>query len=366
MANEATRTPASSHVTEALNVLVLHTLDQSGPLSGYRIATLLDRFVGPKDASLDLPTLYSAILQQKQRGLVSVSFEPHEGRRVRTYALTPRGLRYLRSAKVAWAQSASLLSGLLEEQDRQRRELELAREVQAHFLPSLAPAAGLDLDIAGRYQPAREVGGDYYDVIRLSDTAVALALGDVSGKGIAAALLMATLRAFVRSQPGNPAQLASDMTRLNYLLHESCTRNRFASLFYAVSDVTHEHLLYVNAGHPPPVLLGPGANATPTLLRSGGPVLGLLPDCTYDVGCVTFSTGSVLVAYSDGLSEACSPNGADWGDEGVTAAVSGGRRLPASALADSVLAAVTRFTAGAPQQDDMTLLVARRTDSAVP
>jgi sigma-B regulation protein RsbU (phosphoserine phosphatase) len=355
---------ASSQVAEALNVLVLHTLERSGPLNGYRIATLLERFVGPQDAPLDLPTLYSAILRQKQRGLLSASFTAWEGRKVRTYSVTPRGRRYLKSAKVAWEQSASLLSGLLEEQDRQKRELELAREVQAHFLPSLAPAAGLELDMAGRYRPAREVGGDYYDVIRLSDTAVALALGDVSGKGIAAALLMATLRAFVRSQPGNPEQLAADMSRLNHLLRESCTSNRFATLFYAVYDATQADLVYVNAGHLPPVLLGP-SDTTPIQLRSGGPVLGLLPDCTYEVGRVRFDAGSVLVAYSDGLTEACDTTGSDWGEERLIAAMRSRRTHSAGGLADHLLAEVTRFMADGPQQDDMTLLVARRVGSAV-
>jgi len=371
MPNGVARPVASSQVAEALNVLVLHTLEKSGPLHGYRIATLLDRFVGPEDAPLDLPTLYSAILRQKQRGLLSASFSTWEGRKVRTYTITPRGRRYLKSASVAWEQSASLLSGLLEEQDRQKRELELAREVQAYFLPSLTPASGLGLDMAGRYRPAREVGGDYYDVIRLSDTAVALALGDVSGKGIAAALLMATLRAFVRSQPGNPEQLAADMSRLNHLLRESCVSNRFATLFYAVYDATQSDLVYVNAGHLPPVVLDSAADTAPIQLRSGGPVLGLLPDCTYEVGRVRFDAGSVLVAYSDGLTEACDPTGSDWGDERLisTARKLRSRRTQSVAvLADHLMAEVTRFVAGGPQQDDMTLLVAqraRRMESAV-
>ena len=354
---------SSAHLADALNVLVLHTLEQSGPLNGYRIARLLDRFVGPEDAPLDLPTLYASILQQKQRGLISVGSADYQGRRVRTYAITARGRRYLKNASVAWAQSAALLGGLLEEQDRQRRELELAREVQAHFLPSRAPAAGPGLEVAGRYRPAREVGGDYYDVIRVSDTAVALTLGDVSGKGIAAALLMATLRALVRSQLGNPAELAADVSRLNALLYESCPRNRFASLFYAVYDVTRSELFYVNAGHLPPFLLEP-ASARPRLLLSGGPVLGLLPECTYDVGRVPFARGSGLVAYSDGVTESCNPAGLEWGEERLAAAVTSARGLPAHAAADRLLAAVTRFVGDGPQLDDMTLFVARRVEGA--
>ncbi len=350
---------ASSQVAEALNLLVLHTLERSGPLHGYRIATFLDRFVGPQDAPIDLRTLYSAILQQNQRGLLSASSTNCEGRMIRTYAITPRGRRYLKSARIAWEQSASLLGGLLEEQGRQRRELELARQVQAHFFSSLALPTGLGLEVAGRYRPAREVGGDYYDIIRLSDTAVALTLGDVSGKGIAAALLMATLRAFVRSQPGDPGQLAALMSRLNDLLHESCPGARYASLFYAVHDVTRAELVYVNAGHPPPVLLGPAADATPIRLQTGGTVLGLLPDATYDVGRVPLAAGSVLVTYSDGLTEACSTLGSDWGEGRLISAIRSGRTRSAGVLADHLLAEVTRFMADGPQQDDMTLLVVR-------
>lgn len=350
----------SSQVAEALNVLVLHTLERSGPLNGYRIATLLDRFVGPEDAPLDLPTLYSAILQQKQRGLLSASSVSCEGRSVRTYEITAQGRRYLKSARVAWEQSASLLSGLLEEQGRQKRELELAREVQTYFFSSLAPTAGLGLDLAGRYRPAREVGGDYYDIIRLSDTSVALTLGDVAGKGVAAALLMATLRAFVRSQPGDPEQLAALMSRLNGLLYESSAGNRFASLFYAVYDVRQGDLVYVNAGHPPPVLHDSTADTTSTQLVTGGPVLGLLPDSTYEVGREQLGPGSVLVAYSDGLTEACNTSGSDWGEARLVSAIRRARTRSAGALADHLLGEVTRFTADGPQQDDMTLLVAQR------
>jgi sigma-B regulation protein RsbU (phosphoserine phosphatase) len=334
----------------------------SGPARSTAIGSrrCWSRLVGPEDASLDLTTLYAAILQQKQRGLLRAGSSSCEGRRVRTYDITPQGRRYLKSAKVAWEQSASLLSGLLEEQGRQRRELELAREVQTHFFSSLALPIGLGLDIAGRYRPARDVGGDYYDVIRLSDTAVSLTLGDVSGKGIAAALLMATLRAFVRSQPCDPEQLAALMSRLNHLLHESCTSARFASLFYAVYDTTHAQLVYVNAGHLPPVLVDPAADAAPVRLDRGGPVLGLLPGCTYEVGRVQVSPGSVLVAYTDGLTEACSTTGADWGEDGLTSAIRSARTRSAGGLADHLLSEVTRFMAGGPQQDDMTLLVARR------
>jgi sigma-B regulation protein RsbU (phosphoserine phosphatase) len=296
--------------------------------------------------------------------MVSVRSGARDGRRVRTYAITPRGRQYLKSARIAWERSASLLSGLLDEQARQRRELDLAREVQTHFFSSLAPAAGLGLDVAGRYRAAREVGGDYYDVIPLSDAAVALVVGDVSGKGIAAALLMATLRALVRSQPGDFVELTALMSRLNGLLCESCTSNRFASLFYAVYDTIGADLVYVNAGHPPPVVVDPDPDATPIPLRSGGPVLGLLPDCTYEVGRVRLAAGSVLVAYSDGLTEACNPSGADWGEDGLIAAIRTGLTRSAGRLADHLLAEVTRFMADGPQQDDMTLLVARRLAAA--
>ncbi|MCC7009725.1 MAG: SpoIIE family protein phosphatase [Acidobacteria bacterium] len=360
MANEAARLRTKPRVAEALDVLVLHLLERSGPLHGYRIAALLERVVGPEDATFDLPTLYSAILQQKQRGLLSATFAECEGRRVKTYAITARGRRYLKSARIAWERSASLLGGLLEEQRRQRRELELAREVQTHFFSSLAPAASLGLDVAGRYRPARHVGGDYYDIIRLSDTAVALTLGDVAGKGLFAALLMATLRAFVRSQRSGAEQLGALMSRLNHLLRESCPRDRFATLFYAVYESTGADLVYVNAGHHPPLLLDPAAGAGLLRLDRGGPVLGLLPNCTYETGSAPFAAGSVLVAYTDGVTEACDANGSDWGEERLAAAIRRGCTASADALADWLLSDVTRFMADGHQEDDMTLLVARR------
>ena len=361
MANEATAAAGAFQVAEALNVLVLHTLDSAGPLDGYRIATRLERLVGPAEAPLDLRTLYASILQQTQRGLLSASVTSCEGRKVRTYTITPRGRRYLKGARLAWDRSASLLSSLVEEQDRQRRELELAREVQTHFFSSLAPVPDLGLDIAGRYRPAREVGGDYYDIIRLSDTSVALTLGDVSGKGIAAALLMATLRAFVRSQPSRPEDLATIMARLNQLLHQSCTGARYASLFYAVYDTTRADLVYVNAGHPPPVVLDAAAEGTTAeRLDAGGPVLGLLPEATYEIGRAPFNIGDVLVAYSDGLTEACNATGADWGETRLMSATCDARTRSADGLADHLVSAVARFAGQGPQQDDMTVLIARR------
>ena len=277
--------------------------------------------------------------------------------------ITPRGRRYLKSASVAWEQSASLLSGLLEEQDRQKRELELAREVQAYFLPSLAPAAGLGLDMAGRYRPAREVGGDYYDVIRLSDTAVALALGDVSGKGIAAALLMATLRAFVRSQPGNPEQLAADMSRLNHLLRESCTSNRFATLFYAV---------YNAPGRPRVRECGTSSSDAAGCLPRTRPPSSFVAEALCWACCLTApmrwgafdSTPEACWLSSDGLTEACNRTESDWGEERLISAMRSKRTQSAAVLADHLMAEVTRFVAGGPQQDDMTLLVAQRAQRA--
>jgi sigma-B regulation protein RsbU (phosphoserine phosphatase) len=360
MATEAAGFVAGSAPASALDVLVLHTLERCGPLNGYRIATMVEQVVGPRDGALDLPTLYSAILQQKQRGLLSATVSTCDGRQVRTYAITPRGRRFLKNATVAWERSASLLSGLLEEQGRQRRELELAREVQTHFFSSLPRSGDLKIDIAGRYRPARELGGDYYDIVRLSETAIALTLGDVCGKGVAAALLMATLRAYVRSQPSTPDQLPALMSRLNHLLRESCPAGRFASLFYAVYDVTQPHLMYVNAGHHAPVLVNASAEAAPALLESSGPVLGLLSDATYEVGEVAFPAGSVMVAYTDGLTEACDASGSEWGQARLICRARTGRGLSADVLADQLLDDVTRFVADGPQHDDMTLLVARR------
>jgi sigma-B regulation protein RsbU (phosphoserine phosphatase) len=247
------------------------------------------------------------------------------------------------------------------ERERRQRELEIAREVQQRLFPQAFPAVR-GLDYAGACRPALEVGGDYYDFLELSPTELGIAIGDVSGKGIPAALLMATLRAFLRGQTiGGEKNLAEMMCNLNALVYESSATNRYATFFFGRYNSATNVLAYVNAGHNPPMVLRACGRQLPDVIRldTGGPVIGLLPTCMYELGNITLEKGDLLIAFTDGVSEAMNINDQEWGEERLIEAVMSGRTLAPSALISNVLAAADAFVGDASQHDDMTLVVAR-------
>jgi sigma-B regulation protein RsbU (phosphoserine phosphatase) len=246
--------------------------------------------------------------------------------------------------------------------EKHRRELEIAHEVQERLFPQeYPPIAGLDY--AGACRPALGVGGDYYDFILLSKTGLGIAIGDVSGKGIPAALLMATLRAYLR---GQTIQHQTDLTvviaNLNRLVYESSAPNRYATFFYAEFDAESRVLNYVDAGHNPPMVFRRADDGRNVVrLETGGPVIGLMEDCCYRQGRVALEPGDVLVAYTDGISEAMNASDDEWGEERLMDAVRANRMLPARALIDRLMVSADAFVGGAPQHDDMTLVVVRAT-----
>jgi sigma-B regulation protein RsbU (phosphoserine phosphatase) len=244
--------------------------------------------------------------------------------------------------------------------EKQKRELEIAHDVQQRLFPQELPALP-GVDYAGACRPALGVGGDYYDFILLSKTVLGIAIGDVSGKGIPAALLMATLRAYLRGQTAQrPTDLTAVMANLNRLVYESSAANRYATFFYAELDACSRALHYVNAGHNPPMVFRHNCGGREVLrLDTGGPVIGLMEDCVYCQGQIVLEPGDVLVAYTDGISEAMNGSDAEWGEEQLMEAVWPNRTAPAAGLIDRIMASADAFVAGAPQYDDMTLVVVR-------
>ena len=249
----------------------------------------------------------------------------------------------------------------VEARTKQARDIEIARDVQQRLLPQeFPPIPGLDY--AGTCRAALGVGGDYFDFIPLSKTRLGVAIGDVSGKGIPAALLMASLRAYLRGAQTihHQADLTEVMRNLNMLVYESSAANRYATFFYGELDVPSRVLTYVNAGHNPPMLFrGAGDGSDVVRLDTGGPVIGLIEHCVYQQGSVTLTAGDVLVAYTDGISEAMNAANEEWGEDCLMAAVAPKRATSAVALIDSLINSADAFVAGAPQHDDMTLLIVR-------
>jgi sigma-B regulation protein RsbU (phosphoserine phosphatase) len=242
------------------------------------------------------------------------------------------------------------------QRERLSREMEIAREVQERLFPQEIPAIA-GVDCAGKCRPAFAVGGDYYDFIGLSDGKLGIAIGDISGKGISAALLMASLRASLRGQTLAPHPgLAGLMNNVNQLVYEASTSNRYATVFYGQYDRATRRLDYVNAGHNPPVVL---RGAEILRLEATGPVVGLLADAPYQQAYCQILAGDILIAFTDGMSEALTIDDEEWGEERMIAAAQSCRALPPAAMIDSLMLSADAFAAGAPQHDDMTLVIMR-------
>jgi serine phosphatase RsbU (regulator of sigma subunit) len=250
-----------------------------------------------------------------------------------------------------------LLQQLREQEERRTQDLKQAAEIQRGILPRGAPAvAGVDL--AGHNAPSRTVGGDYYDFITYPDGRVAVVLADVAGKGMSAALLMSNLQARVQILAEDPSDLAGLMQRLDQSIAANSPENRFVTMFFGLIDPAAGSLDYSNAGHNPPLLIRKSGEQEP--LEAMGTVLGVIPEIGYEEKREEFRPGDMLVIYSDGVTEAESPAGEEFGEQRLADMLVANREKPAAEIVEHVIQAVAEWIAGAPPADDVTLLVARR------
>jgi len=254
------------------------------------------------------------------------------------------------------------ISGLLEESKKRQRlenELSIASEVQNQLFPQKVPSVqGVELEAINK--AARTVSGDYYDFIQLSPTHLAIALADISGKGISAALLMASLQAALRSQllsPGSEQMSTGDLVgRLNMHMVRNTADDRFATFFIAVYDCKTRTLRYTNAGHLPGFLI---SNGTSKHLDKGGMVLGVMEDYVYEEGSVLVPPNALLVEYSDGLVEPENVYGEEFGIRRLQEAAIRVQSSAPRVVGESLMMAAEEW-AGTPEQaDDMTVVVAR-------
>jgi sigma-B regulation protein RsbU (phosphoserine phosphatase) len=280
-------------------------------------------------------------------------------------AYTPADLHMLQTLAtqtglaIEIAELAHSLAAEAAQRERVNREMEIAREVQERLFPQEMPEIH-GATIAGHCRPALGVGGDYYDVFALEDGRIGLAVGDVSGKGIAAALLMASLRASLRGVSlDTPRDFAKLMDKVNRLVYEASASNRYATFFFAAYDAKTRRLDCVNAGHNPPVVVRCSVDGAVEILRleADGPVVGLLPFAPYTEQSLTLAPGDLLLLYTDGISEAMTDDDEEWGEERMIASTQLCRDKTANAALKDLFRDVDAFTAGAPQHDDMTVLV---------
>lgn len=238
------------------------------------------------------------------------------------------------------------------------RELERAAEIQRRLLPAQPPDVE-GLDLAGYNAPCRTVGGDYYDFLPYADGRVALLIGDVSGKGMGAALLMSSLQARCRVVFEKPGDLGAQVAHLNRITAANCPSNCFITFCAAVIDAANGELRYCNAGHNAPLLMH--ANGECESLECTGLVLGITPNVTYEQKTCRCVRGDMLLFFSDGVTEACSPGSAEEFSEDQLAAVLRNQQgRPAGAVLDSIKAEIAAFTGACSAADDVTIVAARR------
>lgn len=242
-------------------------------------------------------------------------------------------------------------------QQHAESELELARSVVNTLLPRAFPLVE-GFDIYGLTIPVREVGGDYFDFISSITDRLGLIVADVSGKGLAAALIMVSFRAYIHATVINELAMRVVMGRVNKLVYESTDGDRYITTFYGLIDPEHKRLLYINAGHNPPLLLR--ADGTNELLKDGGYPLGIFPDSRYSESVVNLGSGDILVLYTDGVVESRNTSDQDFGLQRLEKVARSVADKRAHEICQAVATAVREFSSQAGgQEDDLTISVVK-------
>ncbi len=313
-----------------------------------------ERFRGiPWDESIHSLIAVPMVVKSELRGVLTV-YNKKEGT-----SFTEDDQRLL---AIIAAQSAQIVENarLYEKEKtlvKMQEEVRFAARIQSELLPKSPPVIP-GYEIAGRTIPAQEVGGDYYDFIPIDEHRWAFCLGDVTGKGLPASLLMANLQATLRGQTLTAVVPKICLERSNQLLYQSTSPEKFATLFYGILDARNHQIHYSNAGHDNPMLCGDRPD--PMRLKTGGIPLGMLPEFPFEQESVPLESGSLLVAFSDGVTEAMDGREEMFGEERIKAVIDGCRHASASQIIDQLVAAVKKHANGYPQSDDITVVVVRR------
>ena len=260
----------------------------------------------------------------------------------------------LLASQVAIIIEKVMLHEQLIEKKRLQGQLEVARQVQLALLPPEDPALP-GFDISAYNFPTEEVSGDYYDWVRIYDDQIGIVIADVSGKGVPAAILMAFLRASLRAASHIGYATHISMAKVNYLLWESIERNQFVTAIYGILDASNRTLSYSNAGHNPPLLIK--ADGKTSFLDRGEQPLGMFRETRYHELHLVFEPGDVLVLYTDGLTEAESPAGVEFGRDRLVEAVKLSMDKPAREMIASIQMTVLEWTASAGATDDVTFFI---------
>jgi serine phosphatase RsbU (regulator of sigma subunit) len=360
--------------SEELKVAVARLRDREGEVGEIRVSrSVMDEVIGKgrsvltSDAQHDPRFAGSTMTIQNIRSVLAVPLGVGEKVFGIIYADSPiadgrfsedhlKVLTTLASVAAIRVENTRLLE---EQMDRERleQELQLASEIQQRFQPT-APPVVEGYELQGISFPCYEIGGDYYDFIEREDGRLVIALGDVSGKGTAAALLMSSLHAAVHAQASANHSLGETITAVNRYLSENTPSNRFVTLFYAELDPQTGALSFLNAGHNPPIIVH--AAGTVEHLASGGLPLGIKADAVFREGRTLLQHGDVLVIYSDGISEAVNPADEEFGATRLYEVIARNMDASAAGIRDRIEAALTKWSQGTPAADDITLVIVKR------
>ena len=260
------------------------------------------------------------------------------------------------------SQSASVLENArLYEEEQQllgmKEEMRLARNIQLNLLPNELPIID-GYEIVATSIPAKDVGGDYYDFVELPENKLAFCLGDITGKGLPAAMLMSNLQATLRGQILNNKKPCECITNANKLLYNSTEPDKFATLFYGVLDHQNDKISYCNAGHDNPIIITGGRDLKH--INTGGLLMGALSESTYEEDELTLNSGDALVVYSDGITEAMNENEEEFTLERLERIVKKNIEISANELHNLIYKEVKTHTKNAVQSDDITLLIIKK------
>lgn len=246
------------------------------------------------------------------------------------------------------------------EKERLEKELGLARTIQEALLPSSLPDT-TPVDISPRNIPSRQVGGDYYDVMDLGNRKYLLTIADVTGKGIPASLIMANVQAMVHMMAPLDMPLSEKTARINDVIYQNTPSDTFVTFFWGILDCNDMTLHYVNAGHNPPMVFRKG-ETEPVELTKGGVILGAIPThFPYECDQVVLNPGDVLVMFTDGITEAMSPDEEEFGEKGLIEVMGSAAYSDACSYADAIIDAIDAFTNGK-YSDDVTLMTLKVAD----
>jgi sigma-B regulation protein RsbU (phosphoserine phosphatase) len=233
-------------------------------------------------------------------------------------------------------------------------ELTIARRIQETFLPSQDPVVN-GFDISGLNIPSADVGGDYYDFIPIVENHLGVAIGDVSGKGIPAALIMAAFRASLKAEIRNNFAIRAILMKVNNLLYESIERDNYVTAIYSVLDSKHRVMTFSNAGHNPPILRR--ADGRVEQLQEGGLALGTFSNSTYEERPVSLATGDILLFYTDGVTEAKNDRDEEFGIDRLLACLEESKGKSAKEIINFIVDCANKFASRAKESDDLTLIV---------